>query len=1048
MLTQNCSTGVEARAFPVGDVHRHALVGGTNACACGEGGRHPSRSANLGGSRRTECRIGTWNVRGGMKDKMNEMIDVMKERRLDALCLTETKRKGCDADDLPGGVVALWSGVDQDEHASGGVGVVLSSRFASGVKDYSMVGPRLLWVRIKLGITRVFLVAAYAPISSAGPQELEKFWESVKETLDLAEGNERIIMCGDLNGWVGTKRAGLEAVLGPHGDKRANDAGKPILDVCLEWNLLVSNTLFRHKDIHTYTWGRNDQKSVIDMMLIDSRLRNTIMDTRAYRGPTLGTDHYLVISRFVGLFKKWRHWRVRDHFGELERIKCERLEDVSVRSMYADLVSKRLADARLSDLGVDECWEIMRDGIVESAKEACGSAKRHKSLKGEAWWDADVKSCVERKKKAWLDYVSVLQSNDSMRELKKDYYRRCKNETRALVKEKRERMILNEEERLTKDFEANNKLFWRKVRKSRGFSSASRMDKIKSKAGDILANPTEVLGRWSEYFGEMYEYVPDAGAASESMTDFAAPASDEDISEEEIEWSIRSLKNGKAAGIDKVSAEMIKLGGPFVRDAFLTLSNLCWRTGRVPMDWRRAVIVPLYKGKGSRMQCASYRAISLISIAAKVYTKIIERRMRVKSEGLLWEAQGGFRNGRGCMDQVFSLRNIVEKRLAVGQKVFCGFVDLEKAFDRVIRKDLWGILPGYGVSGTLLRAVQSTYVDCTACVRIDGGLSPWFGVNIGVRQGCVLSARLFILYLDSCLQRMKAANVGLRMGDLVVSCLLYADDAVLLAESPSQLQTLVTMMKDDCKLRGLQLNAKKTKVMVFEREETRASVRITVDDVVLEQVDEIVYLGCAFSRDGRYTADIERRATFGNSVNGALGKFLSSKTVSKRAQLAIHNAVLVPTLTYGSESWVWKSAHESRINAVEMRALRKICGVTLADRVENKAIRQRAGVKESVGVKVRKGMLRWFGHVERMEEERLTKQIYSAKVEGCRGRGRPRHTFQDQIDRVLSEGDVRSHKNRRACMKRVMSVREASEICKNRTLWRSILSAYPARDMA
>ncbi|KAJ0170757.1 hypothetical protein K1T71_013529 [Dendrolimus kikuchii] len=122
-------------------------------------------------------------------------------------------------------MLALWSGVDLDERASGGVGVLLSSRFVSGVKAYCLVNPRLLWVRLKLGITRVFLVAAYAPVSSADPQELEKFWESVREILDLAEGNERLIMCGDLNGWVGTKRDGLEAVLGPYGDKRVNDAG-------------------------------------------------------------------------------------------------------------------------------------------------------------------------------------------------------------------------------------------------------------------------------------------------------------------------------------------------------------------------------------------------------------------------------------------------------------------------------------------------------------------------------------------------------------------------------------------------------------------------------------------------------------------------------------------------------------------------------------------------------------------------------------------------------------------------------------------------------
>ena len=209
-----------------------------------------------------------------------------------------------------------------------------------------------------------------------------------------------------------------------------------------------------------------------------------------------------------------------------------------------------------------------------------------------------------------------------------------------------------------------------------------------------------------------------------------------------------------------------------------------------------------------------------------------------------------------------------------------------------------------------------------------------------------------------------------------------------------------------------------------------------------------LYILDAFSRDGRYTADVERRVNAENSVNAALGKFLGSKCLSQKAQLPIHNAVLISTLMYGSESWVWQREHESRINAVEMRSLRKICGVTLADRVPNDDVRKRVGLKESVGVKIRRGMLRWFGHVERMQDDRMTKQIYNAKVDGCRSRGRPRLTYHDQINRALEEGDVRSFKNRRACMKRVMNVNEASEVCKDRVMWRSVLSAYPARDLA
>jgi hypothetical protein len=69
----------------------------------------------------------------------------------------------------------------------------------------------------------------------------------------------------------------------------------------------------------------------------------------------------------------------------------------------------------------------------------------------------------------------------------------------------------------------------------------------------------------------------------------------------------------------------------------------------------------------------------------------------------------------------------------------------------------------------------------------------------------------------------------------------------------------------------------------------------------------------------------------------------------------------------------------------------------LSDRVRNKVIREECGVKEDVVYKIEKNMLRWLGHVERMDERRLTKEIYESDVGGNAGRGRPRRTFLDQI---------------------------------------------------
>jgi hypothetical protein len=97
-------------------------------------------------------------------------------------------------------------------------------------------------------------------------------------------------------------------------------------------------------------------------------------------------------------------------------------------------------------------------------------------------------------------------------------------------------------------------------------------------------------------------------------------------------------------------------------------------------------------------------------------------------------------------------------------------------------------------------------------------------------------------------------------------------------------------------------------------------------------------------------------------------------------------------------------------------------------RDDEKMKREECGVKEDVVTKIEKNMLRWFGHVEKMDERKLTKEIYEADVGGNVGRGRPKRTFLDQVGEVLEKGQVRSTRNRRACMRNLKTVEEAKDL--------------------
>ena len=183
------------------------------------------------------------------------------------------------------------------------------------------------------------------------------------------------------------------------------------------------------------------------------------------------------------------------------------------------------------------------------------------------------------------------------------------------------------------------------------------------------------------------------------------------------------------------------------------------------------------------------------------------------------------------------------------------------------------------------------------------------------------------------------------MNALNVCALTFADDLVLMAENEEDLQKIVSCVYERFEENGLKMNVKKTKVMVFEREVERTDCVVKVNNDCLEQVDEYVYLGSLFTRDGRCDGEIERRKLAGDRINGVLRPVIANKNISMVAKSTVHQAIVVPTIMYGSETWTWLKKDESGINAVEMRSLRRMCGKRIIDRVRNKQIRKECNVK-------------------------------------------------------------------------------------------------------
>ena len=217
------------------------------------------------------------------------------------------------------------------------------------------------------------------------------------------------------------------------------------------------------------------------------------------------------------------------------------------------------------------------------------------------------------------------------------------------------------------------------------------------------------------------------------------------------------------------------------------------------------------------------------------------------------EEQLGFRKGRGTTDGMFSLRQLVEKRLEKQGHMALAFVDLEKAFDTVPRQMAITTLRWMGAPESEVKMVEAMYENTKARVVVGSGMSNEFQVNIGLRQGSALSPLLFILVMELISRKISTTD-ALRK-------IMYADDLVIVAEHREELQGALEEWNDMFKKHGLKMNLDKTEVMWVGKQREELNIRLEEKDI--KQVKNFVYLGGNISENGRVDVEVRRRIKAG-----------------------------------------------------------------------------------------------------------------------------------------------------------------------------------------
>ena len=967
-------------------------------------------------------KIVTWNVQGlslreNNRRRLRRVLALIEKKEWEIVLLSELRAtsKG-----------VLWFGEEGREMA-----LIHSERTAVVLRGKMMERWRAERQRRSFSertttvvIGKMRCIAVYQPLWSEGREGIERYRENLEAEIVKSQGEELLIVGGDHNAQVGSGEE-IEGVRGRYGLwNNTNDAGDDLVEWCQENGMALANTFSPHNRRGTWFNAPRARWYELDGFLIKKAQRHKIMRGVKVLEETGMSDHKPVMIKIKSKVRKWR----RQQANRVPQIRYEKLKESNAKQEFKRKVSEKW-ETREDQLRQDGTnWKTMSKVLTEAAEETCGKKTRQVANPWTIGHEEEL-AYLNLQISAWVDERNRINERMRTRDGRRRWEEQLE-EARGRVREARREM-----KRRVREME---RAWWdeiiRRCEEASQRGDIGEMYSALKNLGDRNKKAAEghniTTADFKEHFQQVSQdrYERTAEEIEEAVrkvrdlrnTEEAREANEllnETPQEEEILGAMAKMKES-APGKDGVRLCYLREAPPVVRAEVVRMVQFMFenRSHKWEEELKIGQMVPLFK-KGDRNDKNNYRGVCLLAMGSRVLGKVIAERLRWWAEFLKLtdENQSGFRAGRSTADATQVMIRLEEdtedlrkRRSRRGEEEMAEsdpvarLLDLRKAYPRVNKPALWGILERYGLRGNFLRTLQDLHEATTYVVKGKGEDSGSWIPERGLREGCATSPTLFNVYHQAVMRRAEQARleegeregrqVGVKIrwqpGNAFPSCNLWEKYS---SEAESKVVTM-SLFADDTTIVGrrdeIEAGTQTVKRIMAEYEEKNNDDKEEKLEFGSEEGKKIRMLGSWIGPE----EDIKNRKKRAGMLWYKVKSRLKNTRLSKKMQARIFEACIENALLFDCSTRTWYKKDVKKLQQWADKCIRYLWsrktepplremqrkGMNMQD------IRNELNMK-TIAWKIEKRAWLRMGHILRMGEERITKTVTLGWMEDLEG---------------------------------------------------------------